>query len=58
MNIKRANEIVRSLGVIDVNYKSNPVWIERIHEETNEIDVKDLNTNKHFTVNAAELSEN
>ncbi|AJA46556.1 small acid-soluble spore protein [Clostridium pasteurianum DSM 525 = ATCC 6013] len=58
MDIKKANEIVESLGVIDVNYKGNPVWIESINEGTNEIQIKDLNTDKHFTVNAAELSEN
>ena len=57
MDIKKAAEIVESLGVIDVNHKGSPVWIENINEETNEVKVKDLKTDKHFTVNVNELNE-
>lgn len=57
MDIKKAAEIVESLGVIDVNHKGHPVWIENINKETNEVEVKDLKTDKHFTVDAGELNE-
>ncbi|MFT8315728.1 MAG: H-type small acid-soluble spore protein [Clostridium sp.] len=57
MDIKKAAEIVESLGVIDVKHKGCPVWIENINKETNEVEVKDLSTDKHFTVDVTELNE-
>ncbi|WP_010234464.1 H-type small acid-soluble spore protein [Clostridium arbusti] len=57
MDIKKANEIVESLGVVDVNYRGYSVWIEGINEETNEVSVKDLKTNREFTVDVTELNE-
>ncbi|OFI05914.1 small, acid-soluble spore protein H [Clostridium acetireducens DSM 10703] len=57
MNIKRANEIFQSLGVIDVEYKGNPVWIENVIEENNEVVVKNLETKNKFTVNVFDLKE-
>lgn len=57
MEIKRANEIVNSLGVINVNYNGNPVWIENIHSENNQATVKDLNTEKELLVDISELKE-
>ncbi|WP_032120861.1 H-type small acid-soluble spore protein [Clostridium amazonitimonense] len=57
MDIKRATEIVESLGVIDVNYKGNSVWIENINQKDNEAVVKDLKTNKEFPVDISQLEE-
>jgi small acid-soluble spore protein H (minor) len=57
MDTKKAFEIVESLGVIDVTYNGIPVWIENINEETNEIKVKDLNSDTRFLVDVSELSE-
>lgn len=57
MDIKKAAEIVESLGVVNVNHKGCPVWIENINEETNEVEVKNLKTDKHFTVDVTELNE-
>ncbi|MBU5592781.1 H-type small acid-soluble spore protein [Clostridium sp. MSJ-4] len=57
MDIKRATEIVKSLGVIDVNYKGNSVWIENINQKDNEAVVKDLKTNKEFPVDISQLEE-
>ena len=57
MNINNAIKIVESLGVVDVNYKGYPVWIESIDEKNNKVNVKDLDTDKHFTVDVTELKE-
>ncbi|GIM29600.1 hypothetical protein CPJCM30710_22660 [Clostridium polyendosporum] len=57
MDVKRANEIVESLGVINVTYKGNSVWIENINEVNNEAKVKDINTEKVFTVEVSDLKE-
>lgn len=57
MEIKRASEIFDSLGVIDVNYKGIPVWIEQLNKENNEARVKDLNTDREISVNISELEE-
>ena len=57
MDTKKAFEIVESLGVVDVTYNGIPVWIENINEQTNEVKVKDLNSDTRFLVNVSELSE-
>ncbi len=58
MKIKRVIEIVDSLGVIEVNYKGNPVWIENINHQSNTVKVKDINTNKELNANISDLEEN
>jgi small acid-soluble spore protein H (minor) len=57
MDTKKAFEIVESLGVVDVTYNGIPVWIENINEETNEVKVKDINSDTRFLVDVSELSE-
>lgn len=57
MDIKKACEIVESLGVVDVNYKGTSVWIESVNEQTNEAKVKDLESERVFVVNVSELKE-
>lgn len=57
MNIEKAIEIVESLGVIEVKYKGNPVWIENINERSNTAKVKDINTSKEFNVDIKNLVE-
>lgn len=57
MDVKRANEILESLGIVDVTYKGSSVWIENINEASNEAKVKDINTEKVFTVEVSDLKE-
>lgn len=58
MDTKRAIEIVDSLGVIEVNYKGSPVWIENINQQSNTAKVRDINTNKELNVNISDLEDN
>ncbi|HPF20431.1 MAG TPA: H-type small acid-soluble spore protein [Syntrophomonas sp.] len=55
MDIKRANEIFDSLGVIEVFYQGSPVWIEKV--AANRIQVQDLRTKQRFEVSVYNLSE-
>lgn len=57
MDIKRAQEIMASRGVIGVHYGHAPVWLERIHEDTGMVEVRDLENERRMEVQAAFLSE-
>jgi small acid-soluble spore protein H (minor) len=57
MKIERAKEIFDSYGVINVNYKSKPVWIEDIHLEEYTAHVKVLPTDEVIEVPIRELQE-
>jgi len=57
LNRQRAVEIVDSYGVIDVQYKGTPVWIEDISNENDNVKVKNLSTEEDITVNVSELEE-
>jgi small acid-soluble spore protein H (minor) len=57
MNLKKAIEIVDSLGVINITYKNSPVWIENINRENRTAQVKDLKTDKFMEVSISELVE-
>lgn len=58
MDKKRVKEILESKGTIEVKYKNNPVWLESIStDKDDKIQVKDLNTNEHFSVNIVDLKE-
>lgn len=57
MNIDRAEEIVRSKGVVEVIYKSDSVWIESLDELNKTAKVKVLNSKKEFEVPLDELNE-
>ncbi|APM39538.1 H-type small acid-soluble spore protein [Clostridium kluyveri] len=58
MDKNRVKEILESKGIIEVKYKNNPVWLESIStDKDDKIQVKDLNTNEHFSVNIIDLKE-
>jgi H-type small acid-soluble spore protein len=42
MNSKRAEEIMQSYGVINVNYNGMPVWIEGVHNDVAEVTLIDM----------------
>ncbi|MFL0196602.1 H-type small acid-soluble spore protein [Clostridium sp. WILCCON 0269] len=53
---QRVKEILQSKGIIEVKYKNNPVWLESISTDKDDnIQVRDLNTNKHFNVDIIDL---
>ncbi len=58
MLTERAIEIINSVGVINVTYKNNPVWIQDIESENNKVHVKDLKTNEVIEVEVSDLVEN
>lgn len=55
--LKRAIEIVKSLGVTDVTYKNESVWIEDIDAKQGTAFVKKLATGDIEEVEIAELGE-
>lgn len=57
MKLERAKEIFNSYGVVNVNYKSKPVWIEDIYLEENSVQVKVLSTDEVLEVPVGELKE-
>lgn len=57
MKADRAKEIIESLGYIDVEYKNNPVYINRIFENENSAVVKDLKTNEIIKVPIEDLTD-
>lgn len=57
MDLNRAVEIKESLGVINVSYNGNLVWLETINKDNHEVLVKDLNNNNKFMVNVSDLKE-
>jgi len=58
MDIKRAAEIIESLGVIEVSYKGEPVWLENINQQNSTVKVKNMNTDKELNVDIKDLEEN
>lgn len=58
MDIKRAGEIIESLGVIEVTYKGEPVWLENINQQNSTVKVKNINTDKELNVDIKDLEEN
>lgn len=57
MDIKRATEIIKSLGVVGVSYEGNPVWLENINDQNNTVRVKDIKTDKELNVDIKDLKE-
>jgi small acid-soluble spore protein H (minor) len=55
MNTHRAEEIVDSLGVIEVLYQGSPIWIEQISGDS--VQIRDLNTQQRLEVPVNELVE-
>lgn len=57
MNFKRAEEIVQSLGVINVTYRDKAIWIEDVQKASNTAHIKDLKTSEIKEVSLTELKE-
>lgn len=57
MELKRAEDIYNSLGVINVTYKNRNIWIEDIQKESNTAHIKDLKTGELGEVSVSELKE-
>ena len=55
MDNKKAEEIMQSYGVINVNYNGLPVWIERIRGDVAEVTFIDIE--RQITVPVSELTE-
>lgn len=56
MDSRRARQIIESHGVIEVNYKDTPVWIEQIkNDDTAQVTV--LDTDQQMEVPVTELTE-
>jgi len=57
MKVERALDIVNSLGVIDVTYENNSIWIENVNETDNTANIKDLKTEEVKRVSVFDLKE-
>lgn len=55
MRLKRAQEIFKSLGVIEVLHQDSPIWIEQIKDEVAKI--RYLETEEQRPVPVEELRE-
>jgi H-type small acid-soluble spore protein len=55
MDLKKAEDIYKSLGVINVSYKNRNIWIEDIQKETSTAHIKDLKTDELEEVPIAEF---
>ncbi len=58
MDIKRAEEIINSKGIIEVTYKNSPVWIESVIKDNATALVKLLSDNHSMSIPIEDLSEN
>lgn len=57
MEIKRAEEIINSKGIIEVTYKDSPVWIESIIQDNSTAHVKLLSSNQTMNIPVEDLEE-
>ncbi|MHB1392934.1 MAG: H-type small acid-soluble spore protein [Clostridia bacterium] len=57
MDIKRAEEIINSKGIIEVTYKDSPIWIESIINENATAHVKLLSDNESMNIPVEDLIE-
>ncbi len=57
MQVKRAEEIIRSLSEIEVLYQNNAVWLENVNAEKSTAYVKMLNEGNLMEVPVAQLHE-
>lgn len=58
MVLRRATEILKSKGNVEVLYNNEPVWLENIDSRTETVYVKSLNNDKRMVVPIIELVEN
>lgn len=57
MDIKRAEEIINSKGIIEVTYNDSPVWIESVIREDATAHVKLLSNNQSMNIPVEALNE-
>ena len=57
MDIKRAEEIINSKGIIEVTYKDSPVWIESVLKNDATALVKLLSDNHSMNIPIKDLAE-
>jgi small acid-soluble spore protein H (minor) len=57
MDIKRAEEIINSKGIIEVTYKDSPIWIESVIKDNATAHVKLLSNNQTMNLPIEDLSE-
>ncbi len=57
MDIKRAEEIINSKGIIEVTYKDSPVWIESVIKDNATAHVKLLSDNESMNIPVKDLIE-
>ena len=57
MEIKRAEEIINSKGIIEVTYKDSPVWIESVIKDDATAHVKLLSNNQAMNIPVEDLAE-
>lgn len=57
MDIDRAQSIFESHGVIDVDYKGQPVWIRRVDKANDTVEIGIINSAQSRVVKAQELNE-
>jgi small acid-soluble spore protein H (minor) len=57
MDIKRAEEIINSKGIIEVTYKDSPIWIESVIKDNATAHVKLLSNNQTMNLPIEYLSE-
>jgi len=55
LDTQRAIEIINSLGVIEVLYQGNPVWIEQVNGDR--IGIQMMENNRRIEVPVEDLSE-
>lgn len=57
MEIKRAEEIINSKGIIEVTYKDSPVWIESVIKDNATAHVKLLSNDESMNIPVEDLAE-
>lgn len=57
MDIKRAEAIINSKGIIEVTYKDSPVWIESVIKHNATAHVKLMSDNESMNIPVEDLVE-
>lgn len=57
MNSQKASEIMRSKGVINVNYDGKPVWLESLNEENVEVTFIGMNQRSIVPISALVVAD-
>ena len=57
MDIKKAQQIINSKGVIRVEYNNEPIWIENLDEKENAAYIKKIYTDEECMVPLNDLKE-